>query len=670
MVHRSLLVCSALLVSLVPCAAGAGGVVRIDAGRQAPYRISPNIYGSFLEPIDISIYGGIWAQLLANPSLEDGLWSVRAVEQLVRENPALRDASKVGLPLPWEPLAQKQGARYEPRWGDAANSLRSLLLMALPGTAETGIRQRIYLPIHRIASYEGRVYLKLVSGPGRVTVSLRRRNHPEQVLASQTLELTGADWKAYPYKLNLAAGAVQPLEAVDYAVSAANETRVLVDQALLFPADHQNGLDPELVAMARALATPILRYGGNFTSGYHWRDGIGPVDQRANMLNLAWGIPEYNHFGTEEYLQLCRLIHAQPQICLNLGSGTPEEAAEWVRFVNERWNQGRGGLSWELGNELWGGFQTGYPTLARVAERTRDFAEAVRRVDPKARLIATGQDPDHFREWNAAQLGLAPGTFEMLSTHFVVGSGAVKKPQAGEDFIALAAHAMPVALERRLRLMKEQIDTTAHRGRVEVAFTEWLFHGPETRGPGYHTLGGAICAAGMFHTFFRTGDFLTLADMTGLIQFGGIWKRRERAYAVPAYYAFQFYSTSGAVQPVAVENTTETYDVAEGNGRTPEIAGVPYVDIVAALNETGDRLTLFCINRDPEHDRPTRIELDGFRPASPGRVRTLTSSSISAYNSEEHPTAVVPVESSFRMDSRACTYPFQKSSVTVIELRR
>ena len=144
------------------------------------------------------------------------------------------------------------------------------------------------------------------------------------------------------------------------------------------------------------------------------------------MLNTAWGIPEYNQFGTDEFLRFCQLIGAEPQIALNLGTGTPQEAADWVQYVNAHWADHSGGLLWELGNELWGDFQVGYPTLPRVAERTKLFSDAVRKVDPKARLIATGADPDVFYDWNAAQLANPPDTFNYLSTHFVVTTNSVQ----------------------------------------------------------------------------------------------------------------------------------------------------------------------------------------------------------------------------------------------------
>ena len=148
------------------------------------------------------------------------------------------------------------------------------------------------------------------------------------------------------------------------------------------------------------------------------------------MLNVAWGIPEYNHFGTDEFLRFCSLIGAQPQIALNLGSGTPEETAEWVRYVDQHWSEHQG-LLWELGNELWGNWNLGYPTLEELPRRTLEFSRAIRAVDPQARLIATGQDPDVYQKWNAAQLTDPPGTFNFLSTHFVVTTDRLQEQTAG-----------------------------------------------------------------------------------------------------------------------------------------------------------------------------------------------------------------------------------------------
>ncbi|HYW41278.1 MAG TPA: alpha-L-arabinofuranosidase C-terminal domain-containing protein [Bryobacteraceae bacterium] len=641
-------------------------VIAVDASRTG-HAIPRTIYGTFLEPIGHSTYGGLWAQILENPSFEDSLWSAGRLSRMISQRKELADASNIGLPLPWEPLHPAQGWRYEPRWGDAANSERSLLIMALPGQ-ETGVRQLVYLPVHRTLRYTGSLYAKPVSGPRELEVSLRRRDRPDEVFARQKLRLPAAGWTRYEFSLELAKGAVAGLEAVDFAIAISDEARVLVDQAFLFPADAIDGMNPEMIAYARDMKTPLVRYGGNYTSGYHWRDGVGPMDRRVTMLNQSWGMPEYNHFGTDEFLRFCELIGAQPQIALNLGSGTPEEAADWVRYVNGKWGDRAGGLVWELGNELWGNFQIGYPTLARIAERTKEFSDAVRRADPRSRLIATGQDPDHFEQWNAAQLKLGPDALNYLSTHFVVRTADVQKANPSPEFIAQAALALPVGLERQLRSMKQQIDAdAAARGRVRIAFTEWLFTGPAASAPTYDNLGGALCTAGFLNTLLRTADFTPVSDMTGLIEFGGVWQKRARVYGVPAYWAFRMYSRADAATLVETKVQGEQYDVDEGVKRIPAIRSVPYLDVVSALNAGGTRLTLFCVNRHLTRQIPAAVQLSGFTAVS-SRAQQLTSKSLYDGNSEEHPEAIVPVDVRVNAQGRAFEFTFPPMSVTVIEL--
>lgn len=647
---------------LLACCAGSARaqretVIEIDAGRPATYQIPRTIFGTFLEPIGHSINGGLWAQELENPSFEADLWSAGNIREMIDREPALARASALGLPLPWEPFDYSQGARYEPRWHDAANSERSLLIMALPDE-EAGVRQQVWLPVHRTLRYTGSLYARHISGPPEIEVSLRGRNHPETVLAKAAMRAENSAWTRYQFRLDVPPGKIEPLEPADFVIAVRDESRVLLDQVSLYAADNVDGMDPDMIAMARDLKTPVVRFGGNFTSGYHWRDGTGPIDRRPTTLNQSWGIPEYNQFGTDEFLDFCRKIGAEPQIALNLGSGTPEEAAGWVRYVDGRWNGGRGGLLWELGNELWGDFQIGYPTLERIAGRTRAFSDAVRTVDAGARLIATGQDPDHFREWNTQQLTLPPGSFQYLSAHFVVGSGEVRKAHPSPEFVALSAFALPVGLERKLREMHE----LSH---LPTAFTEWLFWGRDDTVPRYYNMGGAICAAGFLNALMRVADVTPVSDMTGLIEFGGIWKKRGQVFGVPAYWAFRMYSTADASTPVAVRSGSETYDIAEGNRRIPDIPGVPYLDVVAALNRDRTRLTLFAVNRDLHRDVRARITIAGFQPSGSERVRTLSSESIYDTNTESDPDAVHPVET-VRPFSGMHTFP--RASVTVMEL--
>ena len=631
-----------------------------------PRTIPTSVFGSFLEPIGKSTYGGLWADALENPSFEGGLWSAGNVANMLRTRPELQRASQLGIPLPWEPLDQAQGNRYLPVWGDAANSSRSLLIMSMPDK-EVGVRQMVYLPVHRELTYTGSVWLKHVRGPAQVTVSLRARNQEGRVLATQELDAAATKWTKYTFQLVLKQGQVAPLEPVDFVIALKDDARVEVDQASLMPADNIDGMDPDEIAMARDLHSPLIRFGGNFTSAYDWRDGIGPRDKRIGRLNVSWGIPEYNTFGTDEFLEFCKLINAQPQIALNLGTDTPQHAAEWVQYVNQHWGDHKGGLLWELGNELWGDFQVGYPTLGRVAALTREVSEAVRKVDPHARLIATGADEDHFHDWNAAQLSNPPGTFDFLSTHFVVGDN-VQMHNSTAEFRTMASLALPIGLGKQMHAIHDQIQQSPHRDHVKTAFTEWLMISRSRMGLNFTNMGGALFAGGFLNMIVRDSDIVPISDMTGIMEFGGIWKKRGQVYGAPAYWVLREYANAQPRTLLNVKSNSPEYSVAKGVDRLPEITDVPYLDVTAAESEGGKSLVLFCVNR-----HLTRSLTASFDLASLGvkgysaRVTTLAADSILAENDEEDPNRVKPVTQTEAVHG-AFTHKFPNASVTVIEI--
>ena len=643
--------------------------ITIHADRPAASVIPSTIFGSFLEPIGRSTYGGLWAELIENGSLENGLWSAPEVVRMVREQPELLRGSQLGLPLPWEPLISSQGNRYEPHRGDAANSNQSLEIMALP-TGETGIRQRIYLPVQRTLQYDGSIWVKHLSGPGVLSVSIRNHDAGDRILSETKVDANSADWTRYTFHLALKPGDVYRLEPVYFVISLSNDTRALVDEIGLMPADNIDGMDPDEIQMARDLKPSLVRFGGNFTSGYHWQDGIGPLDKRVSMLNLAWGIPEYNTFGTDEFLRFCELVHAQPQIALNLGSGTPEEAAGWVKYVDEHWGEKKGGLLWELGNELWGNWNTGYPARDQIGDRTRMFSEAVRKVDPSARLIATGADPDNYREWNAVQLKNPPGTFNYLSTHFVVGTENVQLRDASNDFIAEAAFAMPVGLGKRLQEMTEQIQQAGHHD-TKIAFTEWLFIGHQSgsrAGPDFTNMGGAVITGGFLNMLLDHSDIVSISDMTGIMEFAGIWKRREQVYAAPAYWVLRTYAEAAPQRLLAVESDAPSYSVEDGVVRLPEIQDVPWLDVRAALLADGD-LALFCVNRSLERDYTAVISLQGFEPAREATAKIISAPSIYDQNDDDNPDAVIAT-TNHPPSANSTNYTFPHSSVVVLRFHR
>jgi alpha-N-arabinofuranosidase len=101
------------------------------------------------------------------------------------------------------------------------------------------------------------------------------------------------------------------------------------------PCSDQDGFRTDVLEGVNKLNVPLVRWpGGNFASGYHWEDGIGPKSERPVCIDLAWGAREDNSFGTDEFMKWCRKADVQSYLCVNLGTGTPEEAAHWVEYCN------------------------------------------------------------------------------------------------------------------------------------------------------------------------------------------------------------------------------------------------------------------------------------------------------------------------------------------------
>ena len=654
--------------------------IEIRAAESAPFQIPRTVYGTFLEDIGNSIFGGVSAQLLDNPSLESYDASLTDLRNHFSATEFDR-SSRDGLPLPWLSL-RDVGMRFEPRWGNAANSERYLYVMGIPGK-EVGIRQAIYLPIEREREYQGVLFAIAHEGATELSVSFREHGNPDGVLASATVRVPeGAAWVKLPFHLALPAGRVQPLTPVDFAVALTAGQRISLDEIRLYPADAVDGLDPEVIAAAKALHSSLLRYGGNYTSGYHWRDGVGPLDLRPTRLNQSWGYPVFNDFGTDELMRFSQLIGAQAQICLNLGSGTPQEARQWVEYLQGAPATTEGMLravnghpepydvgAYELGNELWGRFQIGWLTPEGYADRYKVFFDAIRSiVPPSTALYANGADLDHFQDWNGKLIAQDGPDLSYLTTHFVVRVNDLVNKSADHDACLAAGLALPVGVGNDLAAAKAQIDANpATRGRVKLAFTEWLFNSPAGANlPNSTNLGGAIITAGWMNMILSHADFVPISDMTGLLEFGGIHKQRGRIYLTPQYWAFSLYSNYAGDTLVASQTEVRTYDVHEGIRRAPEIPGVPYLDVLATRHSANGALVLFVVNRDWNNAIPASIRFTDFTPAATVQVLTLNADAIAAQNDEEHPDRVRPVSATLPLSGPELHYVFPPHSVSAL----
>jgi alpha-N-arabinofuranosidase len=671
-------------------------VIDIRAGQQSSFRIPRTVYGIYTENVGNEIYGGLAAQLLENPSLEDYHASAQVMSTRFADR-AFAESLNEGLPLPWQPL-RNVGKRYESIFGaGAANSDRYIYMIGLPHpepkgikgrptitTEELGIRQGIYLPVHRELEYMGSLFASSVEGPVRLMVSFRTRDNPDKILASTEVVVPdGGKWTKLPFRLRLPAGAVKSHELVDFAVSITGPQRFSLDMIRLYPADAVEGyFDPEVLKATKEMNFSLVRWGGNFMSTYHWEDGVGPLDKRRTQLNRAWGTMEYNEFGTDEFMSFCRLAGVQPMICMNLGSGTREEARKWVEYVNgapttpEGAHRAANGhrdpypeTIWELGNELWGDDQMGWQTPTSNAARYLEFYPVVRKqAGPAAKLVACGPGADFTPAWTGALIKQAGKDLSYLSVHYVVHLNGIVNKAPDADTLTAIPLALPVGMANLLKPIRAQIDADpATKGRVGMAYTEWNWGGT---GPSSTNIGGAVMGAGWMNMMLSQADFVPISSMSGLMGGGGLRKSQGLVWATPQCWAFWLYSHRAGDTVVATETEVRHYDVHDGMTSMPEIPNVPYLDVLATKNSANGDLALFVANRDWKSDTPATLRLQGFSAAAQAQVDTLKADSPLAENTGDHPDAIRPVTSSLAVSGNEIRYVFPKLSVTVITLKR
>jgi alpha-N-arabinofuranosidase len=187
------------------------------------------------------------------------------------------------------------------------------------------------------------------------------------------------------------------------------------------PLADARGFRTDVLALLRDLRLGVLRWpGGNFVSNYHWADGIGPKDARPRRPELAWGAEESNRFGTDEFLGYCAELGTEPYICLNMGTGSLEEALAWIEYCNgsgaTQWAQRRRENGhpgpyrvryWGLGNEMYGDWQVGALSAEEYVRTATRWARAIKMLDPDVVLVSCGMTG--WSDWDRIVIdGMAP----------------------------------------------------------------------------------------------------------------------------------------------------------------------------------------------------------------------------------------------------------------------
>ncbi len=327
MLGVALLAAAALTTPTGAAPPPATATISVDAGT-AEGRISPLLYGQFIEFMYEGIKRGLHAELIRNRSFEEGRGSRRPLPPDWNRYPDDRN-DDYGLSSAWdETVAYPTTERSEALL--TGHSLRVELRPAV--VARHGVYQG-RVPVRRGLEYRGSLWIRAETFTGGVAVALERDVTGGAVYAEAPLAAVAGDWRQYAFTLRPAAD--DPLSR--FAILFTGSGTVWIDQVSLIPADAVEGVRGDVHPLVKALAPAFIRWpGGNVAQDYRWLWGIGPRDERPTWINLSWkNEPEPSDFGTDEFIRFARTVGAEPSITVNVeGRGaTAEEAAAWVEYL-------------------------------------------------------------------------------------------------------------------------------------------------------------------------------------------------------------------------------------------------------------------------------------------------------------------------------------------------
>ena len=426
------------------------------------------------------------------------------------------------------------------------------------------------------------------------------------------------------------------------------------------------GIRTDTVDALRKLQAPVIRWpGGCFADDYHWRDGVGPRDERPRRLNVWWHDEESNEFGTHEFIDLCRQVGAAPYICLNVGSGTPEEAAAWVEYCNCSANTARAqerGLNgcpepfavryWGVGNENWG--CGGRFSPDDYAREYRRFACYLRgRSATPIELVACGHTG---HEWNRKFLDTLADLrmLDHLSVHRYYHCGDAVDFSDTEYY-----NLFPRALQVEADVVEAATAIALYNrtGRhVGVIVDEWGVWHPEARGDSglyqRNTLRDALAAAAVFDVFNRHADKLTMANIAQTINVLQCLCQTDGAamWLTPTCHAFDLYRPHMGNASVRLDlDDVPTVAARAADGR--EVA-LPVVSASASIDDAHRTAVLTFQNLHLAEPCDLRVRLRGGS-VTKASARILTASDVRDHNGPDAPRKVRPKR--LKLDARTTT---------------
>lgn len=352
-----------------------------------------------------------------------------------------------------------------------------------------------------------------------------------------------------------------------------------------------------------------------------------------------------HNFGTDEALAFADQTGSHLLITVNAGTGSAEEAADWVRYVNK---PARRVEYWEVGNELYvkmghAAFTSATMTPEQYAQKFVQFAKAMRAVDPGIKIGAIGdenygaQSPRAYGDWTSKVLAIAGNDMDFLAIHN--GYSPVMFQDKGQSLrkVYAAMLAAPLEVRDTLDAASRKIaslgpERAAH---IRLAVTEWGPYFQENPGGRFvdhvKTLGSALYVASAMKAFLESPkmEIATGFKLSDELYQGWIGKRNGHWAPKAPYYALQLYTHHFGAVVVASKTQAPNYD-SQPAGLVDALSNVPYLDVISSRSE--DRRTIYIMAVNKHFDSPIqgRISISGRRPASSGIAWTLNGTGIDA----------------------------------------
>jgi len=436
-----------------------------------------------------------------------------------------------------------------------------------------------------------------------------------------------------------------------------------------------NGFRTDVLKEIKALGVPIIRYpGGNFVSGYHWLDAVGPKEKRPRVLDLAWNSLESNQFGVNEFITWCRAVGAEPLMGTNFGTEQPDMTAALLEYCNvdkgTKWSELRRAHGYEnphqikywcLGNEMDGPWQIGHIPATEYGSKARDAARQMRVLDPTVKLIACGSSGPFmptYLEWDQQVLEQCFDEVDAISLHRYYGND---EETGGDSRKYLALN---LAMDRQIEEITAVCDIVRGRRRAEkrlwLSFDEWnVWY--RARGPKFddghrheaphlleevYNLEDALLVGGLINTLIRRSDRVRVACLAQLVNvIAPIMTNDEGLFRQTIYYPYAWGLQHAHGKALDLVLQSETYEVtsftSRGN-RGGERIAVPYLDMAGTFDEVSRSVSLFILNRDLDKSRALAVLWQGVVPRRVSASQVLTGPDLKAVNGFADPRHVVP----------------------------